>query len=490
MSSYVKKRKNEGGASQTAIQSLRSEVEDHLDSYHMQHGDDVGLGDVEITGNCEIDGNLTVDGTINNEYLSDKQNKVTGVSDTEIGYLDGVTSAIQTQLDTLSTGKQDVVTGVDDTEIGYLNGVTSAIQTQLDGKQDVVSGVSDAEIGYLDGVTSAIQTQLDGKQDVVTGVDDTEIGYLNGVTSSIQSQLDSKITAGGTTSYSTGDTVIENTSGITEFIVKGTDTSTSASARLYLQTGNMSSIGWRLHLNNDVSNPTAYMINMEQGDTVIRNKHVTTNTNLDWTFGSDGVLSTPGDVEITGDLEVTGETTLNSNLDMSGNDITYINDITTGAGMSSTELVLGQTGTSGLNHTVSVSTVDYNPGVEITMQSDGDATIENDNGDLTVSANQAMLSEAGGDITVDAGGTLHLKGSSSVKLYTSDTERVSVSSSGLISSGSNFDLSGEMDLYNGNLRLPGGIPSSPVGCNMYFNSSDKSLRVYSGGWYKVTLTAV
>jgi hypothetical protein len=31
--------------------------------------------------------------------LSTKQDKVTGVSDTEIGYLDGVTSAIQTQLD-------------------------------------------------------------------------------------------------------------------------------------------------------------------------------------------------------------------------------------------------------------------------------------------------------------------------------------------------------------------------------------------------------
>jgi hypothetical protein len=31
-------------------------------------------------------------------------------------------------------------------------------------KQDIVSGVSNTEIGYLDGVTSAIQTQLDGKQ--------------------------------------------------------------------------------------------------------------------------------------------------------------------------------------------------------------------------------------------------------------------------------------------------------------------------------------
>jgi hypothetical protein len=54
------------------------------------------------------------------------------VSSTEIGYLDGVTSAIQTQIN----GKQAIVSGVDDTEIGYLNGVTSAIQTQINAKQD------------------------------------------------------------------------------------------------------------------------------------------------------------------------------------------------------------------------------------------------------------------------------------------------------------------------------------------------------------------
>jgi hypothetical protein len=61
------------------------------------------------------------------------------VSATEIGYLDGVTSAIQTQINT----KQATVSGVDDTEIGYLNGVTSAIQTQLDGK--VAASIVDAK---------------------------------------------------------------------------------------------------------------------------------------------------------------------------------------------------------------------------------------------------------------------------------------------------------------------------------------------------------
>lgn len=55
------------------------------------------------------------------------------------------------------------LTSVSATELGYLDGVTSAVQTQLNAKQAVVSGVDSTEIGYLDGVTSAIQTQLNAK---------------------------------------------------------------------------------------------------------------------------------------------------------------------------------------------------------------------------------------------------------------------------------------------------------------------------------------
>lgn len=58
---------------------------------------------------------------------------------------------------------------------------------------DVLDDVSATELSYVNGVTSAIQTQLNAKQAVVSGVDDTEIGYLNGVTSAIQTQIDSKI---------------------------------------------------------------------------------------------------------------------------------------------------------------------------------------------------------------------------------------------------------------------------------------------------------
>ena len=65
---------------------------------------------------------------------------------------------------------------VDNTEFQYLNGVTSAIQTQIDSKQATIDAsnrlsadlihdgsVDNTEFGYLNGVTSAIQTQLDGK---------------------------------------------------------------------------------------------------------------------------------------------------------------------------------------------------------------------------------------------------------------------------------------------------------------------------------------
>jgi hypothetical protein len=41
--------------------------------------------------------------------------------------------------------------------------ITDYAPVDVSGKQDIVSGVSSTEIGYLDGVTSAIQTQLDAK---------------------------------------------------------------------------------------------------------------------------------------------------------------------------------------------------------------------------------------------------------------------------------------------------------------------------------------
>ena len=65
-------------------------------------------------------------------------------------------------------GIQTRVTGVTDTEISYLDGVSSSIQSQLNSKQDVVGNVSSTEISYLDGVTSGIQGQLNFKADLLS----------------------------------------------------------------------------------------------------------------------------------------------------------------------------------------------------------------------------------------------------------------------------------------------------------------------------------
>jgi hypothetical protein len=88
--------------------------------------------------------------------------------------------------------------------------LTASRALASDSNGDVsVTSVTATELGYLDGVSSAIQTQLDAKQATIDSsnrlnanlindgtVDNTEFGYLNGVTSAIQTQIDNKATKG------------------------------------------------------------------------------------------------------------------------------------------------------------------------------------------------------------------------------------------------------------------------------------------------------
>lgn len=53
----------------------------------------------------------------------------------------------------------------------------TTVTTALGNKQDKISGVSDTEIGYLDGVTSSIQTQIDSKMPKIQAVSDKSAGY-------------------------------------------------------------------------------------------------------------------------------------------------------------------------------------------------------------------------------------------------------------------------------------------------------------------------
>lgn len=123
----------------------------------------------------------------------------------------------------INVGTDIVVADITDltataSEINYTDGVTSAIQTQLNGKQAIVSGVSDTEIGYLDGVTSAIQTQLNGKAA-------TSHTHIIGDVTSLQTSLDGKVDEvnGAVTTASTSATVVRNITLSTSDPTGGTD---------------------------------------------------------------------------------------------------------------------------------------------------------------------------------------------------------------------------------------------------------------------------
>ena len=131
------------------------------------------LDHLTVSNNLLVSGNLTVNGT------------TTAINSTEIN----VQNAFIFEGST-ADNFETTLTVVDPSADR-----TIALPDQSGTVQLRVTNVSDTEIGYLDGVTSAIQGQIDGKQQKITGVSDTELGYLDGVTGLIQGQIDARILA-------------------------------------------------------------------------------------------------------------------------------------------------------------------------------------------------------------------------------------------------------------------------------------------------------
>lgn len=88
------------------------------------------------------------------------------VSQTELGYLDGVTSAIQAQIDSKASLNGATYTGTHN-----FNSASVSLPATTS-----IGGVSNVELGYLDGVTGPVQGQLDGK---VSKSGDTYTGTHN-----------------------------------------------------------------------------------------------------------------------------------------------------------------------------------------------------------------------------------------------------------------------------------------------------------------------
>ena len=113
-----------------------------------------------------VHGNLTNAGTLSGASMvvvTDANKKITtssSITTTELGYLDGVTSNVQNQLNGKSASTH--VHG-NITNAGALATASAVVVT--DGNKLITASttVTTTELGYLDGVTSAIQTQLDGK---------------------------------------------------------------------------------------------------------------------------------------------------------------------------------------------------------------------------------------------------------------------------------------------------------------------------------------
>ena len=131
---------------------------------------------------AKIESNPTFTGTVTLPSTT----SIGNVSSTEIGYVDGVTSAIQTQIDTKSPLASPTFTGT-----VVLPATTS------------IGNVSNAEISYIDGVTSAIQTQLDSKLTATTATTSNRNVIINGDFKLWQRSTDATIV--GAFGYATAD---------------------------------------------------------------------------------------------------------------------------------------------------------------------------------------------------------------------------------------------------------------------------------------------
>jgi hypothetical protein len=80
------------------------------------------------------------------------------VTSTEIGYVSGVTSAIQTQINTKAPSASPTFTGTVTTPATASRALVTGASSEL-----TASTTTATELGYVNGVTSAIQTQLDAK---------------------------------------------------------------------------------------------------------------------------------------------------------------------------------------------------------------------------------------------------------------------------------------------------------------------------------------
>lgn len=196
---------------------------------------------------AQIDDKASVSSpTFGGEVILPATTTIGNVLATEIAQLENVGSNIQNQLDaklaiasaasiyapianatltgTISLPATTSIGDVSSTEISYINGVTSAIQTQLDAK--LASATAASTYAPIDSPTFTTAVTMPAQTDI-GNVSATEIGYLEGVTSALQTQLDAKAALSG--AVFTGEVEATDLTVTGNLIVQGTTSTISTS---------------------------------------------------------------------------------------------------------------------------------------------------------------------------------------------------------------------------------------------------------------------
>ena len=151
----------------------------------------------DINAAAAIEFSKMEDLTVSRALVSDGSGdvSVSAVTSTEVGYLDDVSSNIQTQLD----AKQATITG-SATTIDTESLTASRAVISNSSQKIAVSATTDTELGYVSGVTSGIQAQIEGvTAGTVTTIDDDNFTLRNNADTTAKAQFSCASISGSTT---------------------------------------------------------------------------------------------------------------------------------------------------------------------------------------------------------------------------------------------------------------------------------------------------
>ena len=245
-----------------------------------------------------------------------KQNTITGAATS-------ITTANLTASRALvsDSGGKVAESAVTATELGYLSGVTSAIQTQLNGKQNTltnpITGTGTAnQIAFFNGTTSLSSLTT------ATYPNLTELSYVKGVTSAIQTQLNTKLNAADTASLSNridlklniADTAAMLSGYIKDSIGTVTSTNLATGAVTGAKLGSITSAELRAALTDETGTGAAVFSNSPIFTSISLNQNIgnatgslnlTNNSDWEWSIGASGSSGTSSDLTIS-NMKLTG----------------------------------------------------------------------------------------------------------------------------------------------------------------------------------------